>query len=115
MGERKRKKEGKNAADLLPPCFDKALTLGGDGKSQTMPKYYRRVEIKYSRFGVEDFDFEWVSPNTETNFAPLNLCAPHQQILQSHHVQRLGNTHLQLVHQRRSPGLALPNPHPNMC
>jgi PAB-dependent poly(A)-specific ribonuclease subunit 2 len=23
-----------------------------------MPKYYRRVEIKYSRFGVDDFDFE---------------------------------------------------------
>lgn len=22
-----------------------------------MPKYYRRVEIKYSRFGIEDFDF----------------------------------------------------------
>ncbi|GAA96870.1 uncharacterized protein L969DRAFT_87898 [Mixia osmundae IAM 14324] len=25
--------------------------------SSTMPKYYSRVEIKYSRFGVEDFDF----------------------------------------------------------
>jgi PAB-dependent poly(A)-specific ribonuclease subunit 2 len=22
-----------------------------------MPKHYRKVEIKYSRFGVEDFDF----------------------------------------------------------
>jgi hypothetical protein len=26
-----------------------------------MPKYYRRVEIKYSRFGVEVGCFSWVS------------------------------------------------------
>lgn len=26
-------------------------------KQQQMPKHYRRVEIKYSKFGVEDFDF----------------------------------------------------------
>ncbi|KAI9104701.1 ubiquitin carboxyl-terminal hydrolase-domain-containing protein [Phlyctochytrium arcticum] len=25
--------------------------------SRTIPKYYRQVEIKYSKFGVEDFDF----------------------------------------------------------
>jgi PAB-dependent poly(A)-specific ribonuclease subunit 2 len=25
-----------------------------------MPSHYRKVEIKYSRFGVEDFDFGFV-------------------------------------------------------
>lgn len=30
------------------------LSLGS-----AMPKYYRRVEIKYSRFGIEDFDFDF--------------------------------------------------------
>jgi PAB-dependent poly(A)-specific ribonuclease subunit 2 len=28
-----------------------------DLASGIVPKYYKRVEIKYSKFGVEDFDF----------------------------------------------------------
>lgn len=31
------------------------------GLMKTVPKYYRKMEIKYSRFGVEDFDFGWVA------------------------------------------------------
>jgi PAB-dependent poly(A)-specific ribonuclease subunit 2 len=49
---------GNPRADRLQLQVINALSLTGDGKSNTMPKYYRRVEIKYSRFGVEDFDFE---------------------------------------------------------
>ena len=34
------------------------VTLGGGLKAE-VPVMYRNVEIKYSRFGVDDFDFEY--------------------------------------------------------
>ncbi|CAB4393897.1 unnamed protein product [Rhizophagus irregularis] len=37
--------------------FDNEAEL--DATSTKMPKYYKRVEIQYSRFGVDDFDFEF--------------------------------------------------------
>lgn len=36
-----------------------ALGMNGSLKAE-VPVMYRNVEIKYSRFGVDDFDFEWV-------------------------------------------------------
>lgn len=33
-----------------------------DAASAQMPNHYRKVEIKYSRFGVEDFDFGCIPP-----------------------------------------------------
>ena len=37
-------------------------TTLGDSLRSNVPAIYRNVEIKYSRFGVEDFDFEYVMP-----------------------------------------------------
>ncbi|EKC98272.1 hypothetical protein A1Q2_07286 [Trichosporon asahii var. asahii CBS 8904] len=41
-----------------PPEIEEEATIGG------IPKYYRKVEIKYSRFGVEDFDFAFYNRTT---------------------------------------------------
>ena len=48
-GGRKKKEESKGK-----------MNRGGSGSKShrdSVPKFYRRVEIKYSKFGVEDFDF----------------------------------------------------------
>lgn len=44
-----------------------------DGANAQMPNHYRKVEIKYSRFGVEDFDFGCVPPTCA--FASGLTCA----------------------------------------
>ncbi|CAJ0827215.1 6249_t:CDS:10 [Entrophospora sp. SA101] len=62
--------------------FDDETEL--DATSTRMPKYYKRVEIKYSRFGVEDFDFEFYN---KTHYAGLethianSYCNPLLQVL----------------------------------
>ncbi|CCG81195.1 PAB-dependent poly(A)-specific ribonuclease subunit pan2 [Taphrina deformans PYCC 5710] len=62
-----------------------------------IPNYYRRMEIKYSRFGIEDFDFDFFNHTAfsglETNFSNsycnsllqlYNYCRPICRIAQVH-------------------------------
>ncbi|TPX70585.1 hypothetical protein SpCBS45565_g01672 [Spizellomyces sp. 'palustris'] len=48
---------GKNAQGRDTPQGVDEEVVNAVSLANSMPKYYRRVEIKYSKFGVEDFDF----------------------------------------------------------
>jgi PAB-dependent poly(A)-specific ribonuclease subunit 2 len=47
--------------------------ISGDDPFIQVPKKYRKVEIKYSKLGVEDFDFRHYN---KTNFAGLETHIP---------------------------------------
>ena len=51
----------------------KKISFTGDDPFMTVPKRYRRVEIKYSKLGVEDFDFRHYN---KTNLAGLEPHIP---------------------------------------
>ncbi|KAK4051846.1 poly(A)-specific ribonuclease [Microbotryomycetes sp. JL201] len=68
-----------------------------DASESKMPKHYRKVEIKYSRFGVEDFDFGFYNKtafsglethitNSYTNslLQALNYTLPVRTLAQAH-------------------------------
>jgi PAB-dependent poly(A)-specific ribonuclease subunit 2 len=59
-----------------------------------IPHIYRNVEIKYSKFGVDDFDFESVSPNA---VAAGSLLTHVLQILQQDGLLWFGDTYCKLV------------------
>lgn len=46
------RKRGERAVSV-----DQGIIEGVEDDGAKMPSHYRKVEIKYSRFGVEDFDF----------------------------------------------------------
>ena len=60
-------------ANQLPWILDGCLFNAGDDPFIAVPKRYRKVEIKYSKLGVEDFDFRHYN---KTNFAGLETHIP---------------------------------------
>jgi PAB-dependent poly(A)-specific ribonuclease subunit 2 len=64
------KARGQDAAEATAKRISDAADVLGDitladgfsptGSSTKVPPYYQNVEIKYSRFGVDDFDFKFV-------------------------------------------------------
>lgn len=56
-------KARESAQSATPASDDRAEDLAStviDSKKSEVPVMYRSVEIKYSKFGVDDFDFGWV-------------------------------------------------------
>ena len=63
-----------NEFKILKTFFNFIITLyTGDDPFMVVPKRYRPVEIKYSKFGVEDFDFRHYN---KTNLAGLEPHIP---------------------------------------
>ncbi|WVQ83826.1 PAB-dependent poly(A)-specific ribonuclease subunit PAN2 [Cryptococcus sp. DSM 104549] len=50
-----------------------------------VPKYYRKVEIKYSKFGIEDFDFEFYNHTTYSGLETDILNSYTNALLQALH------------------------------
>ncbi|KAJ1976780.1 poly(A)-specific ribonuclease [Dimargaris verticillata] len=58
---RQRRTQAHTVSDSAPrrPSMTSPGTPKAPGRAHKVPSYYERVEIRYSKFGVEDFDFEF--------------------------------------------------------
>jgi len=93
LSERAKDGENEDAGRRMSEILDQLTTSTLDGSLKIdVPVMYRNVEIKYSKFGVEDFDFEYVTPadNATSKLTPY-------QVLQQDKVLRAGNTHCQFL------------------
>lgn len=76
----------------------KDLALEGVTKKD-VPVMYRNVEIKYSKFGVDDFDFEYVSATS------IVLRANSSKVLQQDQIFWAGNPHCKFLRQSSSSAI----------
>jgi PAB-dependent poly(A)-specific ribonuclease subunit 2 len=64
LSERAKDGQSEDAGRRMSEILDQLTTSTLDGSLKIdVPVMYRNVEIKYSKFGVEDFDFEYVTPH----------------------------------------------------
>ena len=73
-----------------------------ESKKSEVPVMYRNVEIKYSKFGVDDFDFGYVS----TDACHMVQVVNQSQILQQDSILRPRDSHIKLIRKRTSPSHA---------
>lgn len=102
-------RESANASGS-PPSEDRAedvITNFASTSSSEVPVMYRNVEIKYSKFGVDDFDFGYVFILSSTGHT--RGCS-HPQVLQQNPVLRARDSHCELVCEPASAASSL---HPN--
>jgi PAB-dependent poly(A)-specific ribonuclease subunit 2 len=80
-----------------------ALQNPGESSTSLVPNFYRSVEIKYSKFGVEDFDFGYVHILQKQAYqltCPTNRFynATRYSGLETHIVNSYANSLLQVLH-----------------
>jgi PAB-dependent poly(A)-specific ribonuclease subunit 2 len=73
---------------------DSFTLLGLRTSDHEIPVMYRPVEIKYSKFGIEDFDFGYAPKLFESIQSSILILI---QILQSNSLFRIGNSYLQFL------------------
>lgn len=98
--EKDRERKWKNSDLPSPSTFDDPSDLVGFVR-KTAPNYYRKIEIKYSRFGIEDFDFGFYN---KTHFGGLethianSYCNALLQVLHfTPPIRRIAKSHIAAV------------------